>query len=134
MNIKYGDVYMVDFAAAGNVLWGKHPAVVTSNNKGNRYSPNVIVVPLTSSIKKVYLPTHVLLDARENGLMKNSMALCENPMTIPKNTLLFFCTHLPEKAMKEIAVAQLAAMTPLTHLDQETIQAAKELSQRLDVA
>ena len=30
-----------------DVLQGRHPAVVIQNNVGNRYSPNVIVVPLT---------------------------------------------------------------------------------------
>ena len=95
--VKYGDVYLVDFVAAGNVLQGRHPAVVIQNNVGNRYSPNVIVVPLTSSIKKIYQPTHVILEAAENGLRKKSTALCESPTTVPKSVLEFFCTHLQEK-------------------------------------
>lgn len=110
LNVKYGDVYMIDFMAAGNVLQGRHPAVVIQNDVGNRYSPNVIVIPLTSAIKKIYQPTHVILDAAENGLRKKSMALCESPMTVPKTALEFFCTHLPEKNMTKIRAALRAAM------------------------
>ena len=109
-NVKYGDVYLVDFVAAGNVLQGRHPAVVIQNNVGNRHSPNVIVVLLTSSIKKIYQPTHVILEAAENGLRKKSMALCESPTTIPKTALLRYCTHLPESSMQEIKAALRAAM------------------------
>ena len=110
LNVKYGDVYMIDFMAAGNVLQGRHPAVVIQNDVGNRYSPNVIVIPLTSAIKKIYQPTHVILDAAENGLRKKSMALCESPMTVRKTALAFFCTHLPEKNMMKIRAALRAAM------------------------
>ena len=108
--VKYGDVYLVDFVAAGNVLQGRHPAVVIQNNVGNRHSPNVIVVPLTSSIKKIYQPTHVILEAAENGLLKKSMALCESPTTIPTTALLRYCTHLSESSMIEIKAALRAAM------------------------
>lgn len=108
-NIKAGDVFLVNFKGEGHVMRGQHPAVVISCDKANYYSPNVIVIPLTSSIRKVYQPTHVVLEAAENGLRCRSMALCETPMTVPKTALQFYCTHLTEQAMREIATAQRAA-------------------------
>ena len=108
-NIKAGDVYLVDFKGEGHVMRGEHPAVVISCDKANFYSPNVIVVPLTSTIRKIYQPTHVVLEAAENGLRRKSMALCETPMTVPKAALQFYCTHLTDQAMKEISAAQLAS-------------------------
>lgn len=77
-----------------------------SNNKSLQ---NHILIPLTSSIRKVYQPMHVVLEAAENGLRRRSMAPCETPMTVPKTALQFYCTHLTEQAMREIGTAQRAA-------------------------
>ncbi len=130
-NITLGDVFMVDFAEAGITQRGYRPAVVFSNNKGNLYSPEVIVIPITTAMKKVYMPTHVLLDANVNGLDQDSMALCENLTSVPKTALKKYCTHLSEEAIKQIAVAQLATTSALAYLDMESMQAALDLSLRL---
>ena len=104
-NITVGDVFMVDFAGAGSAQRGYRPAVVVSNNKGNLYSPDVIVIPITTAQKKIFMPTHVQLDAAENGLARDSMALCENPMTVPKSVLRRYCTHLSDESIRKIAIA-----------------------------
>lgn len=132
--ITVGDVFMVDFARAGNAQRGYRPAVVISNNKGNLYSPDVIVIPITTAKKKIHQPTHVQLDAIENGLVKDSMALCENPVTVPKTVLRRYCTHLSDDAIQKIAVAHLASTSALAYLDMESMQAALELSLRLKTA
>lgn len=44
-----------------HVVCGNHPAVVVQNQKGNTYSPNLIVAYLTSQIKRVEMKTYVLL-------------------------------------------------------------------------
>ena len=48
-----GQIVMVDLPNMGtSVQCGLRPCIIVSNNKANMYSPNVIVVPLTSRNKK----------------------------------------------------------------------------------
>lgn len=72
---------------------GCRPVLVISNNVGNRHSQTITVVPLTSRIKRLDLPTHVPLNAAdytlyEEGGMVRSMILAEQITTIGKNSLL----------------------------------------------
>ena len=45
-------VYVRNENASGHVVSGTHPAVVIQNDIGNKYSPTVIVVFLTSQMKR----------------------------------------------------------------------------------
>ena len=78
MYLKRGDVVYIELDNKGNIQTGYRPCVIVSNNKCNRFSPVVLVVPLTSSCKSV-LPTHVPI-----RLVEQSTALCEQ--VIPINT------------------------------------------------
>ena len=60
---QIGDVYHMYFSGDGNEQQGWRPGLVFQNNVGNKYSPNIIALPLTSSLKKLNQPTHVLLPA-----------------------------------------------------------------------
>lgn len=55
---------------------GVRPGVVFQNNIGSNNSPNIIALPMSSSIKKMDLPTHVLLSAEKYGLALDSVVLC----------------------------------------------------------
>jgi mRNA interferase MazF len=76
---KFGGIYMVEFKGDGeHVQKGRRPALITQNNVGNIYSPNVIAIPLTRRMGKSNLPTHVFLPCSEiRSLSKDSIALCE---------------------------------------------------------
>ena len=86
LEIKRGSIVMVDFPLGnGSVQGGTRPAVVISNNKGNKFSPVLIVVPLTSRVKK-YMPTHHTIEpSMINGLSKTSIALAEQIITVGKD-------------------------------------------------
>ena len=120
---RIGEVYSMYFDGAGSTQRGWRPGVVFQNDIGNRFSPNIIALPLTSSIKKVGQPTHVVLDAAETGLRMDSMALCENLACIPKEMVGDYITTLPERYMKEIAAASLLATSAVMYLDRETLLA-----------
>ena len=78
-----------------------------------------------------FQPTHVPLSAAENGLRKDSIALCENPMTIPKDALQEYRTHLTGEALSRIRVGMIASMALLSGLDLPTVNKAAEMSSRL---
>lgn len=68
---------------------GIRPVIIIQNNTGNKYSPTVIVLPITSEIKKESLPTHCILHKTEkNGLEHNSMVLAEQIRVIDKSRFL----------------------------------------------
>lgn len=122
--MKLGDVFYVecdDLWGNSHVQRGRRPVVVWQNNIGNQYSQNVVVIPLTTSIKRRDIPTHVVIDAVTSGLYAQSMALCENPMTIPMDRLSDYVTHLPKKTLVDIAEATIIASSGIALMDEERI-------------
>lgn len=68
---------------------GIRPVIVIQNDVGNKFSPTVIVLPITSEIKKENLPTqYVLHKMNKNGLDVDSMVLAEQIRVIDKSRLL----------------------------------------------
>ena len=127
-----GEVYMVKSDGNGSVQRGYRPALVFQNNVGNRYSPNVVVLPITSAHKKTNQPTHVLVSAAESGLRMNSMVLCENPQCISKEQLGEYMTTLPEEYMKQVAAASLLANSAISYLDITMLVALLEKATKLN--
>ncbi len=86
-SVQRGDIYFIDLPKDENVQGGYRPCIVVGNEKGCEVSPNVIVLPLTSRLKKNYMPTHILINAGDAGLYKDSVVLGENPITVSKSKL-----------------------------------------------
>lgn len=88
--ITRGTIIMAELPENKNsVQNGKRPCLVVSNNKGNQYSPVLIVVPLTSRITKKAMPTHYYVEPNEmNGLKAKSVALAEQILTIGKDMVI----------------------------------------------
>lgn len=63
---QIGEVYLMDFGGSGCEQNGWRPGVVFQNNVGNAHSPNIIALPLTSSIKKAGQPTHVVIKSADS--------------------------------------------------------------------
>lgn len=109
MNVEYnkkvlrGEIYYVDFGdGVGSEEKGVRPAVVIQNEKGNFYSPTIIVSPITTQSKTV-IPTHVdLYNNFDNGLKDKSTAMLEQIFTIDKQRLGEKIGSLTEDEMKKI--------------------------------
>ena len=102
--ITRGDLILVNFPdVGGSVQAGVRPAIVIQNNIGNKYSPCLIVAPLTSntSKNKTYFPTHVLLH-KTSGVAKTSIVLCEQLSTISKAKIVNYLGHLTPNEMRRI--------------------------------
>lgn len=127
-----GEIYMVEFNGTGSVQRKKRPAIVFQNNVGNKFSPNVIVLPITSAQKKKGQPTHVLISAKDSGLHKDSMVLCENPQCVSKAQLGNYLTVLPERYMKQIAAASMLATGAIAYLDASMLVPLLEKATRLN--
>ncbi len=82
---RRGEIYLVRLP--GHPADTKsRPALVVSMDVRNRLAHDVIVVPLTTTLRQA--PTHVELPAEEGGLKDASMAKCEQITTLDKSFLL----------------------------------------------
>lgn len=101
-----GDIWFVrgGKSIVDPALYGNRPAIIVSNNKGNKHSPNVEVVFLTTKDKK-YLPTHARVLCKTP-----SIALCENVQTVSKDRLMNYMRTCSEKEMTQINKALLCSL------------------------
>ncbi len=129
---KIGEVYMMKFEGTGSEQSGWRPALVFQNNVGNIYSPNVIVLPLTSKLKKANQPTHVVVSANGTGLARDSMVLCENPVSVAKDKLGRYLTTLPDEYMSKIAEAHILATSAIAFINPAVINALWEKAAKLN--
>ena len=127
-----GDVYLINLQGIGSVQSGRRPGVVFQNNTGNAHSPNLVLLPLTTSLKKLGMPTHVLVRSSDTGLARDSVVLCENPVCIPRESLGRYLTHLPDACMGRIAKAHLLATSAISFLDLESIVVILRQAKRLN--
>jgi len=100
-NIKRGDIFYADLdPVVGSEQGGKRPALIVQNDIGNKYSPTIIVVPLTQQQKKD-LPTHVAIP-KSNVLCGDSFILMEQLRTIDRMRFLDYIGHISDEIMYKV--------------------------------
>ncbi len=100
MLIKRGDIFYADLnPVVGSEQGGIRPVLVVQNDVGNRHSPTVIVVPI-SSVRKKNLPVHIQIRCSE--LPKNSTVLAEQIRTIDRCRLRSYIGSLDSGIMNKI--------------------------------
>lgn len=83
-----GDIYYADLGSPrGSEQSGLRPVLIFQNDSILSYSRTVIIIPLTTNIKRSKIPGCVLLKKSEGGLSKNSVALCYQIRAIDKSRL-----------------------------------------------
>ena len=89
MIVKRGDLFYANLTPVfGSEQGGIRPVVVIQNDIGNKYSPTIIIAPITSRMNKTKMPTHVDISRGEKyGLPKDSVVLLEQIRTIAKQRL-----------------------------------------------
>lgn len=100
MLIKRGDIFYADLdPVVGSEQGGIRPVLIVQNNVGNKYSPTLVVLPI-SSVRKKDLPVHI--QVRCSGLPKNPTVLAEQIRTIDRRRLRKYVGPLDREFMKEI--------------------------------
>lgn len=89
--------YEIWFADLGDhygtsVQSGNRPVLVISNDVGNQYSRTVTVIPLTTKLKRMDMPTHIILTEEDCCMfrpqtLQDSVLLAEQITTIAKSAL-----------------------------------------------
>lgn len=105
------------FAELGNhygssVQSGSRPVLVMSNDVANHYSSTLTVIPMTTVMKKLELPTHILVSEADcqmygsHTYLRESIALAEQVTTIDKKALRnVLCRVISAEKQKEIEQA-----------------------------
>ena len=95
--MKMFDIYYANLSknAVKSEQGGVRPVLIIQNDVGNRFSPTLIVLPITSEIKKENMPTHcVIHKSLDNGLDRDSMVLAEQIRAIDKSRLKDYIGYL----------------------------------------
>jgi len=109
--ILRGEIYSANLdPVVGSEQGGLRPVLIIQNNTGNRYSPTVIVLALTSQLQKARLPTHVVIPCTGHGLEKDSVALAEQIRTIDKRRLKEKIGFLRPEYMNQISMALMISL------------------------
>jgi len=94
--VKRGEVYLIHLKRSYfNVQSGTRPCLVVQNDVGNYYSPTIIVIPLTTKLKKLNMPVHIIVGEKQ-------MALAETILTVSKKQIISYIKTLDEETMKLI--------------------------------
>jgi len=103
--VKRGEIYYANLnPVIGSEQGEIRPVLVVQNDVGNKYSPTVVIVPLTCRLEKKPLPTHVLIP-QSDGLEHDSLALTEQIRTIDQSRLDRFMGRIGSKVQLKIDAA-----------------------------
>ena len=105
--LRRGDVFLVRLdPTEGSEQAGTRPVVIISRNAINRYSPVIVVCPITdaSHVTKLY-PSDVRVAAPDGGLVKDSVILTGQIRAIAKDRLLKLLGELGPETMNRVNAA-----------------------------
>jgi mRNA interferase MazF len=106
VEIKRGDVFLVDLnPVVGAEQAGVRPALVIQIDKANVASPHTVIIPFTTRIRDVKLPSHVRIPAGSGGLTEESILLCEQIRVIDKRRLVRKIGSLEQEHLREVGIA-----------------------------
>lgn len=105
MKVRRGDIFYADLSpVVGSEQAGVRPIVVIQNDVGNRYSPTIIGIAITSK-EKIKMPTHLEIDGTKYGLEKDSVILAEQIRTLDKSRLKEKVGRLDKETLEKLKKA-----------------------------
>ena len=106
-NIRRGDIYYVRgcLDAVVSEQKGYRPAIVISNNVGNKHSKIKQVVYITTKNKNE-IPTHVVI----NSAKYTSIAICEQIFSVSDERIEKYVGHCTEEEMEKIDKALMISI------------------------
>ena len=90
MDIRRYDIVQADLGQTiGSEQGGVRPVLIIQNDTGNIYSSCTIVMPLSSKLKSLNMPTHTIIHKSiENGLKTDSVVLGEQMRVISNQRII----------------------------------------------
>lgn len=83
-----GDIYLADLnPSRGAEQAGVRPVIIVQNNNISRFTRTVVVIPLTTNLRRAQIPGTMIIPAGEGGLNQDSVALCYQIVVIDRQRL-----------------------------------------------
>lgn len=101
--MKRGEIWRVDFGVpSGPEQAGHRPAILMQEETLTPALTTIIVLPLITNLKRLSLPTTMLIPAGEGGLSQDSVALCHQIQVRGKARLLSRLGELSAERLAEV--------------------------------
>jgi mRNA interferase MazF len=114
MNVRRGEVVLVDFPYPGGTGGKARPALVVQNDHDNARLLNTVVVQITGTTHRALEATQVLIElsvaGKRSGLAFDSVVNCVNILTLERGRIRRRLGALPELMMHRVNEALKAAM------------------------
>ena len=83
-----GDIYLADLnPSRGSEQAGIRPVILVQRQNLDRFTRTVVVIPVTTNLRRAQIPGTVLIAAGEGGLSQESVALCYQIVVIDRQRL-----------------------------------------------
>lgn len=106
MEVRRGEIWLANLSPTkGSEQAGTRPVLVVQTNRANPYSPNTIIIPFTTKIKQRLLPSHVYVKEFNEGIIEDSVLLCEQIRVLDKGRLVRKLGLLSDVLMSEVEQA-----------------------------
>ena len=106
---KRGDIYYADLGGTVDCrISGTRPVLIVSNDIVNKHSQVITVIPITTKLKKRYMPTHIILRQKDSGLKQPSMILVEQVRSLDKASLRSYAGCISKPAIMDTISHALA--------------------------
>jgi mRNA interferase MazF len=107
MNVRRGDVVLIDFPYPSGIGSKVRPALVVQNDRDNQRLVNTILVQITSVTHRALEPTQLLIELNSDagivsGLRQDSVINCANFLTVARFKILRHLGSLPEALMLQV--------------------------------
>jgi mRNA interferase MazF len=107
MNVKRGDIVLIDWPFSGGSGSKRRPALVVQNDPDNARLTNVIVAMHTSLTRRAAVPTQMLIEVtsaegKASGLRRDSVVNCANRFTVEQSKIIFAIGTLPPSLMQQV--------------------------------
>jgi len=85
MTVNRGEIWLADLnPTRGSEQAGIRPVLIFQNNVVSKFTMTVLVIPLTTNLRRASLPSCVQISKSEGGLTSDSVALCHQLRVLDK--------------------------------------------------
>ena len=115
MSIQRGDIVLLSAPFTKGKRRKMRPMLVVQNDANNARMANTILVFVTSNMTRASEPTQVLIDVsttvgKQSGLLQDSVASCENILTVVQSDIVRTIGKLPKALMQQVDDALKASL------------------------
>ena len=84
----WGEIQLADLnPSRGSEQAGIRPVIIVQRDNLQRFTRTVVLIPLTSNVRRAQIPGTVLIPAGEGGLTQDSVALCYQIVVLDRQRL-----------------------------------------------